>query len=349
MMSGAPAFRAALRTISTLRLDRLAAPVTRGLGAIIMLHQVCPPSGERFEPSRILQITPDFLEAALSMVRSQGFDFIALDDLLLRISTPTDRPFVAFTLDDGYRDNLEHAAPIFARFDAPYAIYLPDSFADGKGDLWWLTLEAVLRKRTSITFDSGAGTERYDLADTDAKVRAHSAIYWALRARDERTMRATIAEWAAESDIDPAKIASDLLMGWDEIREIAGDPLCTIGAHTTDHLAIAKLPADEMRDQIVQNRTRLTHELGVSPRHFSYPYGDPGSAGPREFAELAALGFETAVTTRKGMIFADHAAHVHALPRLSLNGDFQDLGMLRALLSGLPFALRRPGRLLDVG
>ena len=36
-----------------------------------------------------------------------------------------------------------------------------------------------------------------------------------------------------------------------------------------------------------------------------------------------------------------HADRLWSLPRLSLNGDYQDRRMLEALLSGLPFALGR--------
>ena len=46
------------------------------------------------------------------------------------------------------------------------------------------------------------------------------------------------------------------------------------------------------------------------------------------------------MTTRKGLVRKSHAAAMTALPRLSLNGDYQDLRYLKVLLSGLPFALR---------
>ena len=48
---------------------------------------------------------------------------------------------------------------------------------------------------------------------------------------------------------------------------------------------------------------RIERELGVRPIHFSYPYGDPGSAGRRDFALARQVGFKTAVTTGKGMLF----------------------------------------------
>ncbi len=53
---------------------------------------------------------------------------------------------------------------------------------------------------------------------------------------------------------------------------------------------------------------------------FCYPVGDPTSAGKREFALAKEAGFKLAVTTRPGLAFPEHAGHLFALPRVSLNG-----------------------------
>jgi hypothetical protein len=50
-------------------------------------------------------------------------------------------------------------------------------------------------------------------------------------------------------------------------------------------------------------------------------------------------GFKAAVTTRKGLVFPKRSEHLTALPRLSLNGDFQELAFADVLLTGMPFAL----------
>ena len=69
------------------------------------------------------------------------------------------------------------------------------------------------------------------------------------------------------------------------------------------------------------------------------PTAASNSAGEREFRIAAELGIETAVTTQKGLLYPEHVHELTALPRLSLNGDFQDMRYVKALLSGVPFAL----------
>ena len=47
---------------------------------------------------------------------------------------------------------------------------------------------------------------------------------------------------------------------------------------------------------------------------------------------------KTGVTTRKGLIHPEHAQELTALPRVSLNGDYQKSRYVKVLLSGAPFA-----------
>ena len=58
------------------------------------------------------------------------------------------------------------------------------------------------------------------------------------------------------------------------------------------------------------------------------------SAGPREFRIAAELGFKTAVTTRPGVLFKAHRDYLTALPRISVNGEFQQQRYLKVLMSG---------------
>lgn len=331
--------KAALAAVHYSGADNLLAPYMQRSGVIFMLHRVRPETPRAFDPNRILQVTPEFLESVVVTTREAGFDVIALDDLRARLEQGSERPFACFTLDDGYLDNLEHAYPIFKRHAVPFTIYVPTSFADGHADLWWVTLARVLRKAPHITLAMNGEGRYFPLATVAEKEAAYQEIYWWLRSIPEKIARAAVAELAATRGIDPRDSAKGALMSWDDLRELAQEPLATIGAHTKGHYALAKLPEQEARAEMAGSIKRLEKELGRPCRHFSYPYGSAEAAGPREFAMAAELGLETAVTTRKGLVHPDNAHAPMALPRLSLNGDYQDVRYVKALLSGVPFAI----------
>jgi peptidoglycan/xylan/chitin deacetylase (PgdA/CDA1 family) len=139
-----------------------------------------------------------------------------------------------------------------------------------------------------------------------------------------------------------------MAMTWEMIRELSLSGLAAIGAHTINHFSLSKLSASQAEREAAQSREIILERTGVEPKHFAYPYGDSLSAGAREFAIVERLGFDTATTTRKGVLFPEHAQHLHALPRVSLNGDYQTQRYVRLFLSGVPFALRQRFRHLDV-
>lgn len=319
--------------------SRLLAPYTRGAGVVFMLHHVTPEPPGAFEPNRILKVTPGFLESVVHEVRGQGFDIVSLDEVHARLASGAThlRPFAAFTFDDGYRDNKLHAWPVLHKLGVPFTIYVPTDFPDGGGFLWWLVLEHVVRVAGSVTLSMNGEVRTFDCRSVAAKDATFDAIYWWMRALPEHRARAVVAELAAGAGVDPAALCRELVMSWDELRELASDPFVTIGAHTRGHFALAKLTAAESRAEMTESVARIERELGRPCRHFSFPYGDAGSAGEREFAIASELGLATAVTTRKGVVAA--SSRLTAIPRVSLNGDYQHARYVKVFLSGAPFAM----------
>jgi peptidoglycan/xylan/chitin deacetylase (PgdA/CDA1 family) len=331
-------------TLSLLHATGLAglfSPLTRGAGAILMLHQVSPGEPAAFEPNRILRVTPDFLDQTIRQVLESGFDVLSLDEVTARLSSgKVGRPFVAFTLDDAYKDNLVHAYPVFKTYGLPFTVYAPTDYIDGKGELWWLGLERALAALTSAEIEMDGVQRSFQLATAREKNIAYDKIYWWLRSIDETVARQKVRELCVTAGICLNTLCRDLIMDWEELRHLAADPLVTIGGHTRRHYAVGRLGPGAARAEIVEGITRLEKELSRPIRHFSFPFGDETSAGPRDFAIARDLGFATAVTTRKGVVHLEHKDALHALPRLSLNGDFQHARYVEVLLSGLPFRLR---------
>jgi len=320
--------------------DRLLAPFTGGTGVIFTLHHVRPEPPRDFEPNRILKITPDFLESVVVQVQELGFEIVSLDGIHERLkSGEADRPFAAFTFDDGYRDNRDFAYPIFKRHKVPLTIYLASDLCDGNGDLWWLALEEAVRRAPAITLQMDGSLRKFSTRTAAAKCKAYHEIYWWLRALPENRARAVVADLSRSVGFDASGLARELVMSWDEVRALAQDPLVTFGAHTKGHWALAKLSEGAAKAEMRDSIKRVAQELGRPCRHFSYPYGDADSAGLREFELAKSLGVRTAVTTRKGLLRPVHGRALTYLPRVSLNGDYQDERYVRVMLSGAPFAL----------
>ena len=337
-------YKAGLDTLYYTGVHRALRPFTAGRGVIFTLHQVRPEPPGDFAPNRILSVTPEFLEAVITRIRAAGLDIVDLDEAVARLRAETaDRRFACLTLDDGYLDNLEHAFPVLERHQVPATIYIATCMPDGTASFWWFALEKAIAEAPSLHLpDRLAGTldrESLACADIEEKYAAYEAVYWQLRALGEEERLAAAAAIAENAGFAMSDLMHGLSMSWDQIAGLAGGPLISLGAHSVSHPPLAHLSQSAAEYEIAESRRRIAEMTGVRTRHFAYPFGDADSCGPREFAFVERLGFETGVTTRPGMLFPDHMEHLAALPRVSLNGDYQSLHYLDLYLSGAPFAL----------
>jgi peptidoglycan/xylan/chitin deacetylase (PgdA/CDA1 family) len=328
---------------------RMMRPFVGGVGVILTLHHVRPPRRDRFQPNRLLEITPRFLERVARALRRSGLDLISLDEMHRRMSEGDfSKRFICLTIDDGYRDTLTHAYPILKKYEIPFALYVATSFADRLGELWWLAIEAVIARNIRVGLVIDGKDQRFDCRTVEQKRELFEAVYgWLRSLKTEDELRNVVRELCARYHVDIGSFCRELCMGWDELAEIAADPLVTIGAHTVNHVMLAKVPEASARAEMDMSRRVIEAALGAPVTHLSYPVGDQTSAAGREFALAASLGFKTAVTTRPGVLHPQHADHMTALPRISINGEYQQLRYVRVLMSGSATAVWNRFRRVD--
>lgn len=321
-----------------------------GAGVILTMHHVRPPANDPVLSGRELEIAPAFLEATVGLLRRHGVEPVSLDEMAERLKRgPSRARFVCLTFDDGYRDNLEWAYPILKRHRIPFAIYLTTGVPDGQPCLWWRTVDRAVAAAPEIEVAFGDAPRRLACRTAAEKAAAVAEVHRLMRALpDETQRRALVAHLAARAGVDACAPTRELGLTWDQLRALAADPLVTIGAHTVSHPFLSKLPMHEARWEMAAGAARIKDMLGTAPAHFSYPFGDAGAAGPRDFALARDVGFVTAVTTRPGVLFPEHRAHLWALPRISLNGEMQRLRYLDVLVSGVGTAVFNRFRRINV-
>ena len=314
--------------------------VRGGVGCILVLHRVIP-EAERsiFPQNRALEITPDDLRAMLAWQRERGIEPIALDELPERLAKPREPKFVCFTFDDGCCDSLIHTLPVFREFGVPFAVNITNGFVAHTVSVWWYLLEEALTANWRLRFRWDNRNYEY-LTDThEARLLAYDEISELLRSlntrRDELVKR--IADAA---EIDPLACTRRTSMNWDEVRQLAADPLATIGAHTMAHHSLNQLTDLEIETEVHVARRELEEQIGRPVRHFAYPFGGRNAVNEREFELVRRGGFSTMMTTRSANLFPEHAQLSDRLPRLGFSGNYPVIESLRLIESGFSSAVQ---------
>jgi peptidoglycan/xylan/chitin deacetylase (PgdA/CDA1 family) len=329
----------------------LARPLLAGRGVIFCLHHVTPGGGRQtgFAPNSKLEITPEFLGEIITLVMANGYDCLSIGDAAERLKSDAKGPrFAVFTLDDGYKDNQQHAYPVFKKFNCPFTIYVSPRIADGTCELWWRGLEALVANHNRLELQLAGQGFNLTTATESEKWSAYKTLLSPLQNLPEYAQREWIRATCEKHGIDLNSLCRNAAMTWDEIREINRDPLTTIGAHTLNHYNLARLEVQDAEREIIESGRRIADELGEPIRHFAYPYGNTDAATPREFTCCERAGYQSAVTTRLGTVMPGHAAHLQALPRVMVSGRFQRPRDIEVLISGLPPLLFNKGKTIHV-
>lgn len=313
----------------------------RGRGAIFTLHHVRPRTQRIFDPNAHLEITPDFLEIAILQLKRDGYVFLALDALPAHIASNDARPAAIFTLDDGYRNNLDHAAPVFTKHGVPFTVFVAGGFVDRTDILWWEVLAELLERNSSLKFRFDNSLETLLAKTLDQKQTAFQRIAAFTHAIDEAAAVDRLKHTAELCRLDCMRMTAELVLDEAGLKRLIANPLASLGAHTITHRALARLTDEGARSEMERSAQRVAAITGRRPSTFAYPYGDAASVSPREQRLARDLGFTTAVTTQPGTLTNSH--DLVALPRISLNGHFQRAGYVSALASGIPFKLMGRG------
>jgi peptidoglycan/xylan/chitin deacetylase (PgdA/CDA1 family) len=314
----------------------LARPIFGGIGCILAFHRVIPEDQRStLRENRALEITPESLRSILAWVRRRRLEVIRLDEVRNRLASPRGRKFVCFTFDDGYRDNLNLALPIFREFSYPFAVNVTTGFVSRTSSVWWYTLESILKTRTTVYFPSGGTLQQRPTDSAESREAAFAEIAELIRSQGASSRDEIICEICRALDIDPIAKTRELMMDWGELERLASDYYVTIGAHSSSHHVFSRLSEEELEGELIDAKAELEARLNKPVQHLAYPFGGRDAVGQREFDMARECDYFTAVTTRNGNLFHQHAWHLQSLPRLGIDGNHPPITLLNRMESGL--------------
>ena len=288
------------------------------LGVVLMLHRVAEYDQSRLVPNEDLKVSPLFLQKTIDKYRKAGFAFLSLDEVydVLKGKTVIDKPFVAFTLDDGYLDNFTKAYPIFKRNQVPFCIFVATDFPDKRAILWWISIEDLILSNIKIKLSDGSS---YICQTYQQKWDTFRLLREKILKLDQRDLLPSLQTLFANYQIDWLEPIQKMSMSWENIKELGEEPLCTIGGHTMSHPSFAPLALEDIKTEIEGGIKRLQSVINYDIHHFAYPYGSIKEDGEREYEFLKSFDFKIALVSFGGVITHNDINNLTHLPRFMLH------------------------------
>jgi peptidoglycan/xylan/chitin deacetylase (PgdA/CDA1 family) len=256
-------------------------------------------------------LDPAALRAALEYLRRHKYVLLPLADLFERLAGGAEplRGAVVFTIDDGYIDHAEVAAPVFAAFDCPVTTFVTTGFLDGAVWMWWDKVEHVFVEttRNPLVLRIGGHERVYDCSTPADRAAACARCVGEMKPLphdDKLTVIASLAS-AAEIDLPHKPPERYRPMSWDNARRCERSGM-TFGPHTVTHPILTTVSSEQSEWEIVESWRRLKTEAGRPVPVYCYPNGELTDFGDREIAVLRRQQFAGAVVGEWG--FADRAS-----------------------------------------
>lgn len=320
-----------------LRVPGVTAPfarLMRGRATIFVAHRFEDPEGG------VEGNDPRVLDEFLAFLRSEGYEILPLRRLIERLAGvgPPPHRSVAFTIDDGYREQATVAAPVFVRHECPVTIFVTTGFLDGELWFWWDQLEYIFLRtgRPSLTVRLGGREHRYtwsDRADRRAAARHFAQRCKEVAEAEKQAAIADVAEAAGvELPTEPPRAYAP--MSWKQLRSCEERGV-SFAPHTVTHPVMSRVSDERSRHEITRSWDRLREEADTPVPVFAYPNGRLADFGDREIQILRRSALEAAVAGDIGHATVQEVASADGRFRIPRRAYPDDLGRSIRRVSGV--------------
>ena len=289
------------------------------IGYIFMLHRIGNICSRGIPANENMKISPNWLDSFLTLIESK-YDIIRLEEVPERLNNTSNRPFVVFTFDDGYKDNFTQGLPIFKKHNAPFTIFLTTDFMDKKAILWWYVIEDLINQNECIELSDGTV---YNYTNLEQKQDCFLQIRNKILSVDQIDLKSQIDSIFSKYNINWTQKCDELCLSWDDVIALKNEELVTLGAHTMHHYNLKSLATPrDVENEIMLGWLRLQEKAGLESDVFAYPFGSINEADVREFVTVEKLKkFKLALKAYGGSVTHEDS-DLFSLPRIMLSESF---------------------------
>ncbi|MBC7191036.1 MAG: polysaccharide deacetylase family protein [Marinobacter sp.] len=274
---------------------------------ILTYHRVLPenaPEREFEQPGMI--ISPENLQQHIRLIRSMGAEPVHLDEWLRKKKAREPLPplSVAFTFDDGWRDNYLYAFPLLSREQVPATIFLVTKMVDTNDTFWPEQVIQLLRTPgINLNEPSLEWLRPYlgEFADKSTPLSLLQAdeVISRLKDLDDATILNHLASCTPSLPKNQTRTPEPTppVLQSRDLAEMARNDLVKYGAHTQNHFRLNRLNSKAALEQQIAGCLSDLEAMKInSTPIFCYPNGDITGSGE----QLVANHYLAACTTKTG-------------------------------------------------
>lgn len=276
-------------------------------------------------------ITPDHLRNCLQYLTDNNYVFVSLEAFIhsLNNQTPLPEKAVVFTMDDGFIDQAEVAAPIFLEFNCPLTFFVITGLLDQKLWPWDAQVSWIIdnSKQPFLDITFADETLHIELGNADKRSKARKQVRNILKELDAGQIPEMLNQLAGVAQVSvPATPPADYQpLNWEQARELETRGV-RFAPHSVTHSILSKLDREAAMREIKDSWQTMKQELNNPLPVFCYPTGRVLDFGPREIDFLKKEGFLAATSTEPGYVKPDGniTEQMFRLPRFELPDNMTD-------------------------
>ena len=299
---------------------------------ILLFHRVNPLHNALWDP-----MDPRLFDRVLAYV-SQKYHVISLQELCLG-QPKSNKPLMAITFDDGYRDYIEYALPILHKYRCPSSMYVVTDCVDSNLPTWTYVMDHVFFNTSKLRipeFDYGLECKDFQISAWSTKEQQirYAATFKQFLKRVDNQQRKKIIEHFLRSfdDVEPPH---GQMMSWHDIRSLSSEPV-EIGSHTVSHPSLATIPDEAgLMDEMKVSADKIERQTGKFPLAISYPVGSYNDMVKRMAKQS---GYKLALAVEQKRYRRDQS-DLYEIPRIELYNE--SMLKAKARISGAYAVARR--------
>ena len=256
----------------------------------------------------VVDATKDSFDVQVELM-AKRFTLIGVEELRQHFfeKRPLPKNPALITFDDGYKACHDVALPILKRHGAKALFFISTGHMSDRKAFWWDRTNYLFKRSKKRRIEIDYPTHQvYDLTgDRSSKTRAVTEVLDVIKmtyGMDVEKYLQVLGEalevpWGPEDD---ARITSDVLMTWDQVRTLHREGM-DVESHTQTHRVLTTLPPADLEEELVGSKRILEEQLDAPVRALAYPVSLSMAENGGVLEAVKRAGYELGFSTSAGL------------------------------------------------